>query len=197
MKEDSEKVKARNKRKTSKAKELGVCYAHLNVKVASGKTLCDECLLYRKERRKELLSKGLCLSCRKPNTNGETKCDECKRRHLASRFGLSEDECVKLFSAQKGCYICGCEWPLVIDHSHLTGQVRGVLCKQCNISLGGAKDNPDTLKKLIDYLSNPPAEQIIGEVRYRRGKIYPNSPVGEIRDGRGYLKRGRRRTKNI
>ena len=30
MKEDSEKVKARNKRKTSKAKELGVCYAHLN-----------------------------------------------------------------------------------------------------------------------------------------------------------------------
>lgn len=41
---------------------------------------------------------------------------------------------------------------LVVDHDHRTGKVRGLLCQPCNISLGAAKDKPDVLRSLADYL---------------------------------------------
>jgi len=40
-----------------------------------------------------------------------------------------------------------------IDHDHITGKVRGLLCRSCNIALGAVRDNPDRLRALIDYLS--------------------------------------------
>lgn len=39
-----------------------------------------------------------------------------------------------------------------IDHSHLDGHVRGLLCHQCNVALGLLKDDPDRLRRLADYL---------------------------------------------
>lgn len=40
-----------------------------------------------------------------------------------------------------------------VDHNHLTGNVRGLLCKQCNSALGYAKDNTNTLSRMIDYIN--------------------------------------------
>jgi hypothetical protein len=40
-----------------------------------------------------------------------------------------------------------------IDHCHETGKVRGVLCPPCNLMLGYARDNVDTLRRAIDYLT--------------------------------------------
>jgi len=42
--------------------------------------------------------------------------------------------------------------PLVIDHSHTSGVVRGLLCPTCNNLLGHAKDNVELLKAAITYL---------------------------------------------
>jgi hypothetical protein len=41
---------------------------------------------------------------------------------------------------------------LYIDHDHSTGQFRGWLCHGCNVILGFARDTPERLTKLVDYL---------------------------------------------
>lgn len=41
---------------------------------------------------------------------------------------------------------------LSVDHDHLTGQVRGLLCQPCNLALGHLKDDPERILALADYL---------------------------------------------
>lgn len=41
---------------------------------------------------------------------------------------------------------------LVVDHCHITGAVRGLLCHNCNRALGLMQDNTQTLRAAIDYL---------------------------------------------
>jgi len=66
-----------------------------------------------------------------------------------------------LASQQGLCAICsrpetakykGITKRLSIDHCHVTGIFRGLLCHQCNVMLGRFGDNPETLQRAIDYL---------------------------------------------
>lgn len=41
---------------------------------------------------------------------------------------------------------------LFLDHDHKTGVIRGLLCQDCNIGLGGFRDNIESLKRAIKYL---------------------------------------------
>ena len=41
---------------------------------------------------------------------------------------------------------------LAVDHNHGTGNIRGLLCNNCNRALGLLGDNPDILQKMIAYL---------------------------------------------
>lgn len=41
---------------------------------------------------------------------------------------------------------------LHLDHDHKTGKVRGLLCSNCNTSLGGFMDDVELLKKAIEYI---------------------------------------------
>lgn len=58
------------------------------------------------------------------------------------------------------CEICGRPdggngKPLAVDHCHVTGHVRGLLCMLCNTALGKLQDSPDLLRKAIEYLEKP------------------------------------------
>ena len=39
-----------------------------------------------------------------------------------------------------------------VDHNHETGEVRGLLCRGCNHGIGNLKDDPEVLRRAINYL---------------------------------------------
>jgi hypothetical protein len=61
-----------------------------------------------------------------------------------------------------GCAICGGIGPLVTDHNHETGLVRGNLCHACNIKEGKGYSTPPFEK----YRERPPAAILGVSVRY-------------------------------
>ena len=44
------------------------------------------------------------------------------------------------------------DFPLFIDHNHVTNKVRGLLCLHCNSALGFLKENIKIAKNIITYL---------------------------------------------
>lgn len=74
---------------------------------------------------------------------------------LRKKYGISTKERNRLLRAQ-GYRCAGCrnkkEGHWHTDHCHRTQQVRGVLCRPCNLALGFARDVPSTLRRLADYL---------------------------------------------
>jgi hypothetical protein len=81
-------------------------------------------------------------------------------RYLKARYGITPDDYVAMFDAQGGCCaICGVAGGiqkgerLHVDHCHVSGKVRALLCFDCNRGLGSFKDSPEVLQKAIDYLS--------------------------------------------
>jgi hypothetical protein len=81
--------------------------------------------------------------------------------------GFSDELFYATLSAQGGvCGICsvdltGLERKAIhADHCHESGHPRGVLCKKCNIALGGFNDDPVVLKKALAYLENPPITKV-------------------------------------
>lgn len=85
-------------------------------------------------------------------------------------YGLRPGDYRRLFDAQGGvCAGCGPRTGrngtsgrrLAVDHDHLTGEVRGLLCSTCNRSVGDQRDDPETFQRLADYLRNPPARLVL------------------------------------
>jgi hypothetical protein len=75
---------------------------------------------------------------------------------LRRKYGIGCDEFDLLSAAQKHvCAICGRPDPLgclSVDHDHETGQIRGLLCRGCNVSLGRFDDSLELLERAIEYL---------------------------------------------
>lgn len=73
------------------------------------------------------------------------------------QYGIDVEDWARLYNAQAGVCLGCCERlefdrSTHVDHDHQTGIVRGLLCHGCNLSVGGAKDNPATLRRLALYL---------------------------------------------
>lgn len=83
--------------------------------------------------------------------------DKVRTYHLKQRYGITVSELEGMFVNQNGqCAICQTEFlnrnKMHIDHDHTTGNIRKLLCGDCNRGLGGFKDNPDILTQAINYL---------------------------------------------
>lgn len=93
--------------------------------------------------------------------------DKYRERHrirsLKVKYNLTTEQYNELYLNQDyKCAICGVHEQdtqrkkLVVDHCHVTGNVRGLLCNNCNSGLGLFKDDVGLLNKAKRYLTENP-----------------------------------------
>lgn len=102
---------------------------------------------------------GYCDACQERFATESGECEDCM-------FNWTHPWCTletykAMFAAQGGrCAICGTDKPcgatprkrLCVDHSHVTGEVRGLLCVPCNAGVGMLRDDPAVLDRAAAYL---------------------------------------------
>ena len=71
-------------------------------------------------------------------------------------YGLSLEQYDQMYQDQCGqCKICNkVVQTLVVDHNHITNQVRGLLCANCNSGLGMFHDDYNVVKRAVEYLTH-------------------------------------------
>jgi len=79
-------------------------------------------------------------------------------------YRMTPEDVVAMSNSQGGlCAACGGppddERSLMIDHDHVTGAVRGLLCNSCNLTLGRSKESLTRLSGLVSYLVRFQGEQ--------------------------------------
>jgi len=86
-----------------------------------------------------------------PNHNREV--------NLKAKFGMTLAEFNEILADQDGaCAICKSKSSgqegraFQVDHDHVTGQVRGLLCLNCNLGIGHLKEDALILRKALEYL---------------------------------------------
>lgn len=104
------------------------------------------------------------------------ECKDCmlikyRDTYMRRKYGITLQQYSELYSAQNGlCAICGtagnnaattktdhvgrgaASGVLSVDHDHVTGKVRALLCQQCNHGLGNLQDSPELLRKAARYI---------------------------------------------
>lgn len=103
-----------------------------------------------------------CIECARKDsldyyhTHGNKKSRERAWADQGIKFTVEEYD--ELLTAQGGgCAICFVATNksgrrLAVDHCHETGRVRGILCTNCNVTLGRMNDDPDLLRRAAEYL---------------------------------------------
>jgi len=110
-----------------------------------------------------------CKSCAHIETNkwrNNQSRERLKHLYLMNTYGLSYENFITMLGSQNyKCKLCYREIKsdiegrrlksdsAVVDHNHITGRVRGILCNECNRGLGYFHDNKGTLMNAIKYLS--------------------------------------------
>ncbi len=83
-----------------------------------------------------------------------------REQNIRRKYGLSSDQYQSLLIEQDSkCTICGTKQEdfkrkLSVDHDHITGQIRGLLCFKCNSAIGLLNDDPELIKKAYKYIKS-------------------------------------------
>lgn len=90
------------------------------------------------------------------NLYNQRTTDGRRRYRLRAKYGLEAGQFEAMLESQgNACKICGCtepEYGWNVDHDHVTGAVRGILCFHCNTGLGHFKDSQEVVASALAYL---------------------------------------------
>jgi hypothetical protein len=104
----------------------------------------------------------MCSDCGQPTGRGPyaVRCHPCKRRHnkLRQHYGIGSADYNRMLAEQDGrCAVCRGEsdghGELHVDHDHVSGRIRGLLCASCNIGIGNLKDDAAIVLAAHAYLT--------------------------------------------
>lgn len=83
--------------------------------------------------------------------------EAARKRRFERIYGTTVEAIEALRLVQNNlCAICSRsfdEHEMHVDHSHATGDVRGLLCENCNLGIGQFNDSPERLAAALDYLT--------------------------------------------
>lgn len=129
---------------------------------------CNKCKntyeisMFNKSSIKKSGLRGDCKQCqqnsRKEYSRNNYDSEKEYFYRMALQYGISKEDYYNMYNEQKGnCKICGIHQSkfsrrLHIDHCHKCGEVRGLLCVNCNTLLGYLKDNVDYIDAIKAYL---------------------------------------------
>jgi len=110
---------------------------------------------YHRTREGKKCTETACKACTLANT---------RRNKLLRVYGLTIETYAAMLEEQNHvCAIChqpetakapaGHTIPLAVDHDHTSGNVRALLCRRCNTSIGKFNDDPKLLQSALDYLT--------------------------------------------
>ena len=143
----------------------------------AGDSVCRISALYgagKSTVRGALLRRGIAIrhkppkGTRAPQYEGVPDDKLEKAYSLYHNYKISLGQYELLLSAQNGCCAI-CKQPpsgggrgmmvLHVDHDHVTGEVRALLCVDCNTGLGKFQESPDLLESAAAYLRTHAAER--------------------------------------
>lgn len=179
---DKEKEKQRNLRKYKKKRDANrviggkVAIGTLEARElrGNGQKYCPKCkeIKLLEEFNKSKSNGGYSSHCTlcsrelgKKYHNPEKKREEYKQNkeavrndRLKRKFGITLKEYnIKLDNQKSKCMICGKtaednKKALAVDHNHETGEVRDLLCGNCNAAVGFVQENVAIAKKMVKYI---------------------------------------------
>lgn len=137
-----------------------------NEKTQSRKAHCSKC---EQEVRKKAIANNpnydKQITANRKKKWGQAYPEKLRNSRLKSVYGIDNNRYAEILDFQNGvCAIChetetkmnkeqNIPKRLAVDHCHSTGKVRGLLCFDCNSSLGKFKDSIENLYNAIDYLN--------------------------------------------
>jgi len=119
---------------------------------------------FSKQRQNKCGVRADCKECRKREYDQHRHVILARHKvyKLKQEHALTFAAYMNLLVLQHGCCaICGtrCNTKsgklkrrLDVDHDHITGRIRGLLCNNCNTALGKVKDSVVILERMITYL---------------------------------------------
>lgn len=105
---------------------------------------------------------GECIACAKTLRARSYKNNPLRHKEwlLLRHFGIDYAGYLRLYAKQNGsCAICNKKQDVLnVDHDHVTGVIRGLLCSACNFGIGNFVNDISLLKSAISYLEKSPKE---------------------------------------
>lgn len=133
----------------------------------AAKGLCSNCYCrdYGANNRARLNANAKNWSRRNP--------DRVRAARIKYRYGITSED-VRLRVVEQGglCKVCAAAPATDVDHNHVTGMVRGVLCGDCNRAIGLLRDDPDRMRRAASYVEDDIAIQAVKDTGKR---VYANA----------------------